>query len=75
MADGIRGCWGLGLPAIQVDVAAEVLVMETQNLFEPVCRWRELGWVASYHWVQVCKSESSPDQKQAHRLIPGWLYE
>lgn len=76
MADGVRGCWGLGLPAIPVYGAAETLVIETQNLFEPLCKWIELDPVPSYPFrSKAVKSESSLDQKQAHPLIPGWLYE
>lgn len=71
MADGIRGCWGLGLPTIQVFVAAEALVTEIQSLFELLCRQNQAYFLLPL-LVQVWKFESSPDQKQAHPLISRW---
>lgn len=58
MADDIRGYWGLGLPAIHAYVAVEALVIETQNLFEPLCRWVELGLVPSYPFRSKSVSQS-----------------
>lgn len=62
MAGGIRGCWGLGLPAIQVFVAAEALVNETQSLFELLCRQNQAHFLLPV-LAQVWKFELSPDQK------------
>lgn len=63
MADGIRSCWGLDLPAIQVFMAAEALVMEAQNPFELLCRQNQAQVLLTFS-AQVCKLESSPDQSK-----------